>query len=265
MTPSLINAAVVADRMTWVTAMLDGIRALPLRSRQEFDGDARNAAAAESYLRRALEALLDEHDPAKVAMAALQLAATRDGDRLSEDAIEDLSFRLLRRNNERPDRPVRSDRPERTERFGRTEREDHPVRADRDERFARPERSERPERGPRPAGGPRGTTAGMTKLFVGAGHDVGLRPKDLVGAITGEAGLRGSDVGAIDINDRFTLVEVPSDRADDVIVALRGTTIKGARATVRRERFTAGSGPAPFKKKGFDGDAKGGPAKRPTW
>jgi uncharacterized protein YutE (UPF0331/DUF86 family) len=59
MTPSLINAAVVADRMTWVTAMLDGIRALPLRSREEFDGDARNAAAAESYLRRALEALLD--------------------------------------------------------------------------------------------------------------------------------------------------------------------------------------------------------------
>ena len=59
MTPSLINAAVVADRITWITAMLDGIRALPLRSREEFDGDARNAAAAESYLRRALEALHD--------------------------------------------------------------------------------------------------------------------------------------------------------------------------------------------------------------
>ena len=59
MTASLINAAVVADRMTWVTVMLDGIRALPLRSREEFDGDARNPAAAESYLRRAPEALLD--------------------------------------------------------------------------------------------------------------------------------------------------------------------------------------------------------------
>ncbi len=244
----------------------------------------------------ALDALLDEHDPAKVAMAALQLAATKDGDRLSEDAIEDLSYRLLRRRNERPDRPVRADRPQRTdrperadrftrndrpgrddrpersERFDRPSREDRPVRADRDERPGRPERSDRPERGPRPAGGPRGTAAGMTKLFVGAGHDVGLRPKDLVGAITGEAGLRGSDVGAIDINDRFTLVEVPSDRADDVIVALRGTTIKGARATVRRERFTAGSGPAagrggpaPFKKKKFDGDGKGRPVKRPGW
>jgi hypothetical protein len=32
MTPSLINAAVVADRITWITAMLDGIRALPIRS-----------------------------------------------------------------------------------------------------------------------------------------------------------------------------------------------------------------------------------------
>jgi len=37
MTPSLINAAVVADRITWITAMLDGIRALPLRSRGEFE------------------------------------------------------------------------------------------------------------------------------------------------------------------------------------------------------------------------------------
>ncbi len=202
-----------------------------------------------------LDALLDQHDAAKVAMAALQLAAAKDGDRLSEDAIEDLSYRLLRRRNETPDRAVRAERVERGVRAVRAERED---------------------RGPRVASGPRVTTGAMTKLFVGAGHDVGLRPKDVVGAITGEAGLRGSDVGAIDINDRFTLVEVPSDRADEVIAALRGTTIKGARATVRREHFTVGSGagagrsgPAPFKKKRSDSEAssngKGRPAKRPGW
>jgi uncharacterized protein YutE (UPF0331/DUF86 family) len=39
--------------------MLAGIRALPLDSIEAFDADPRNLAAAESYLRRALEALLD--------------------------------------------------------------------------------------------------------------------------------------------------------------------------------------------------------------
>jgi uncharacterized protein YutE (UPF0331/DUF86 family) len=39
--------------------MLARIRALPLRDKESFFGDPRNEAAAESYLRRALEALLD--------------------------------------------------------------------------------------------------------------------------------------------------------------------------------------------------------------
>jgi uncharacterized protein YutE (UPF0331/DUF86 family) len=39
--------------------MLDGIRALPLYSGSAFLADPRNVAAAESHLRRALEALLD--------------------------------------------------------------------------------------------------------------------------------------------------------------------------------------------------------------
>ena len=59
MTPSRINAAVVVDRVMWIETMLAGIRALPLQSQGDFDRDPRNAAAAESYLRRALEALLD--------------------------------------------------------------------------------------------------------------------------------------------------------------------------------------------------------------
>jgi uncharacterized protein YutE (UPF0331/DUF86 family) len=42
-----------------VRAMLAGIQGLPLDSLEHFSADPRNAAAAESYLRRALEALLD--------------------------------------------------------------------------------------------------------------------------------------------------------------------------------------------------------------
>ncbi|EHR52133.1 DNA/RNA helicase, superfamily II [Saccharomonospora marina XMU15] len=77
---------------------------------------------------------------------------------------------------------------------------------------------------------------GMTRLFVGLGRTAGVRPQDLVGAIAGESRLRGRDVGAIEIADRFSLVDVPAGAADDVIAALRGSSIKGRKATVRRER-----------------------------
>jgi ATP-dependent RNA helicase DeaD len=89
----------------------------------------------------------------------------------------------------------------------------------------------RPER---PRSAPSG---GTTRLYVGVGRDAGIRPQDLVGAIAGETTLSGRDVGAIEISARFSLVEVPDSAADEVIEALRGTKIRGQRATVRRERF----------------------------
>ena len=98
--------------------------------------------------------------------------------------------------------------------------------------------------GPRKAAGrdqrrARPATAGTTRLFVGVGRASGVRPQDLVGAITGESRLSGKDIGAIEIADRFSLVEVPESAADDVIAALRQTSIKGRKATVRRERYPA--------------------------
>ena len=85
----------------------------------------------------------------------------------------------------------------------------------------------------------RRATAGTTRLFVGIGRSGGVRPQDLVGAIAGESHLSGRDIGAIEIADRFSLVEVPESAADEVVRALRGTSIKGQKATVRRERFPA--------------------------
>ena len=82
-------------------------------------------------------------------------------------------------------------------------------------------------------------TDGTTRLFVGTGRSSGVRPQDLVGAITGESHLSGRDIGAIEIADRFSLVEVPESAADDVVAALRQVTIKGRRTTVRRERYSA--------------------------
>ena len=96
-----------------------------------------------------------------------------------------------------------------------------------------------PEIAPPAKGGakkPRGSVAGMTRLFVGAGRVAGIRPQDLVGAIANESGVSGRDIGAIEIADRFSLVEVPEPLADHVIETLRAGTIKGRRTNVRRER-----------------------------
>ena len=51
---------------------------------------------------------------------------------------------------------------------------------------------------------------GKARLFVSAGHDIGLRPGDVVGAIANECDLSGADIGPILISERFTLVEIPA-------------------------------------------------------
>ncbi|MDX6552119.1 MAG: ATP-dependent helicase DeaD [Gaiellales bacterium] len=90
------------------------------------------------------------------------------------------------------------------------------------------------KRGERTARAPAGK---MSRVFIGAGRTAGIRPQDVVGAIAGESRLSGREIGAIEIADRFTLVEVPESAADEVITALRGSTLKGKKPTVRRERY----------------------------
>ena len=101
----------------------------------------------------------------------------------------------------------------------------------------RPRTPLRAARGRAPGAAPDHSAEGaVTRLFVGAGRRAGIRPGDLVGAITGEAGIPSRSIGAIEINDGFSLVELPDDLADGVIDALRATKIRGAKVTVRRDR-----------------------------
>ncbi|MDQ1246190.1 MAG: ATP-dependent helicase DeaD [Actinomycetota bacterium] len=104
---------------------------------------------------------------------------------------------------------------------------------------ARRERGDRSDRGAKPKGKgkPRGKPGvDTTRLFISAGRDAGVRPQDVVGAIANETRLSGSDVGAIEISQRFTTVDVPSDAAKDVIAALSRTRIQGNRVKVRKDR-----------------------------
>jgi ATP-dependent RNA helicase DeaD len=198
-------------------------------------------------LRPVIEPLLEEFDVLDVALAAVGLAeraAAGDGDDEADIAPASLFDRGQPRpmavsGRKGPGRDFRADRP--PPRAGR----DSPGGGARDG-AARPGRDGVGRAGhpPARAGGasrrprsPGGAPDGQwTTLFVGAGRRAGMRPGDLVGAITGEAGVSGSSVGAIQIADSHSLVEVPEAQAEDILRALSGATIKGRRVPVRLGR-----------------------------
>jgi ATP-dependent RNA helicase DeaD len=71
-------------------------------------------------------------------------------------------------------------------------------------------------------------------VYVGVGRKDGIRPGDLVGAIANETSLSGREIGPIKLAEHFAVVGVPEWSADEVIAALKGTTLKGKKATIRR-------------------------------
>jgi ATP-dependent RNA helicase DeaD len=72
-----------------------------------------------------------------------------------------------------------------------------------------------------------GPERGMTRLFIDVGRDDGVRPGDIVGAIANEAGIPGRTIGAIELFERFSFVEVPSNQSEKVLRALKRTTVRG--------------------------------------
>jgi ATP-dependent RNA helicase DeaD len=86
-------------------------------------------------------------------------------------------------------------------------------------------------------------SADMTRIFIDLGRSAGIRPADLVGAITNEAKVDARQIGAIDIADAFSLVEVSNASVDSIIAALRGTKLRGKAVTARRDRKVKGVRP----------------------
>ena len=79
----------------------------------------------------------------------------------------------------------------------------------------------------------RGRETGMTRLYVGAGREAGIRAGDLVGAIANEAHINSNLIGAIQIEERFSLVDVPESLAKGIAEVLGRSRIKGRKVGVR--------------------------------
>ncbi len=74
---------------------------------------------------------------------------------------------------------------------------------------------------------------GMVRFFIDAGRADGVRPADIVGAIANEAGVPGKAIGAIDIYDDFTLVDVPGEYQAQVLERMARTTVRSRDANIR--------------------------------
>lgn len=80
--------------------------------------------------------------------------------------------------------------------------------------------------------GDTGAEEGMVRLFINVGKKQNVRPGDILGAIAGESGMPGNLVGAIDMYDNYTFVEVPREYGKPVLQAMTDAKIKGKNISI---------------------------------
>ncbi|MCD9186455.1 MAG: DEAD/DEAH box helicase [Pyrinomonadaceae bacterium] len=74
---------------------------------------------------------------------------------------------------------------------------------------------------------------GMVRLFIDVGRRHHISPGDIVGSIANEADIPGKAIGAIDVYDRFTLVDIPSEFVEQVLKRMKRSRIRKQNMNVR--------------------------------
>lgn len=152
-------------------------------------------------------ALKGEDSDRNIALAAIKLVHVARGAVLDEPDIPDASSNFS--GNDHGDKKKGRKR-------------------DRNERADRQDRGDRGERKQRPVDPNTGF------VYIGVGSRGGVRPGDLVGAIANETSLSGRDIGPIKISDHYSVVGVPDASVDEVVGAIKRSTVKGKKAKARR-------------------------------
>jgi len=70
------------------------------------------------------------------------------------------------------------------------------------------------------------------KLIVGAGRQDGIEPADVVGAVVDHTHLENDDVRHVRVLERFSFVEVPQERASEVVDKVSGKQVRGTELRV---------------------------------
>jgi ATP-dependent RNA helicase DeaD len=203
-----------------------------------------------SLYRGLIERYEAEHDvPAVDIAAALARLMQGDSPLLLEPAPEPRVFR-----DDRPDRSERAERGERPPRSDRFERE----RPARDAGEAPRARKGPPA--PRSEGEP-----GMQRYRIEVGHQHGVKPGNIVGAIANEGGIDSSYIGRIDIHDSHSVLDLPEGMPDELQAHLQKVRVAGQMLRLRplRDGEPESDGEAPrrppFAKRGPPRDDTRGP------
>ncbi|HET7133001.1 MAG TPA: helicase-related protein, partial [Gammaproteobacteria bacterium] len=132
-----------------------------------------------------------------------------------------------------PADPVRRDKPPRDK--ARLERAPPPDRA----RHAAPRRAGSlppgaPAHKPRKERAPARTELpqGQVRYRLEVGHDHGVQPSNIVGAIANEAGIDSAHIGRIEIFDAFSTVELPEGMPKEIYKHLRNTWVCGQKLAI---------------------------------
>jgi ATP-dependent RNA helicase DeaD len=196
-------------------------------------GNLREAILADGLdrFRAVVEPLAEEFDVVDVALAAVSLAEAAAGRDGAETEAEIAPASLF------------GDRPDRGQARGRSG-----PGAGRGPGPAARRGPSGPGSGDGPTGpGGSGRTPGRNdgawvRLWIGQGRETGVRPGDLVGSITNEAGVPARAIGSIQVSGRFSIVEVAEGAAEQIVRSMRGVLLRGKPVQIRLDREAA----APF-------------------
>ncbi|GGF85001.1 DEAD/DEAH box helicase [Alteromonas lipolytica] len=124
---------------------------------------------------------------------------------------------LLLKESDRPDLHTKPSRERSFENNGRRERDGG---KGRDARRKSPRESRRPDEG-------------KQRFRIEVGHVHGVKPGNIVGAIANEAGIDSKHIGAIEIYDNFSTVDLPEGMPAETRQTLQGTRVAGQRLSIR--------------------------------
>ena len=164
-----------------------------------------------------LEKYTLEHNIPAIEIAAA-LAKMVQGDEpllLSNAPVAQKSNRTDRDRGDRNDR-------DRGDRKGR----------DRGSRRDREERGDRKERSPRPDRGNHEKEEGLQTYRIEVGHDHGVKPGNIVGAIANEAGIDSKHMGRIQINDDYSTIDLPEGMPKDIFTDLKSVRVAGQKLNI---------------------------------
>ena len=163
-----------------------------------------------------------------------------------------------RQDNRRDDRRGADRDGPRTSQHDRGEREQRP----RDRDGAPREFGTRPVR-------PHQTEEGKRTYRVEVGHEHGVKPGNIIGAIANEAGLESGFIGRLSIRGEYSLIDLPDGMPKEVFEHLKKVWVSQQQLRIKEwDGDDSGAGEAPPRRSGprpggFKGQAKGGPGKRP--